>query len=325
MDMKQIEQVIAILQAGSFNRAAQALYISQPNLSYSIKSLESELGYPIFERISTGVRLTDPGRRFLDYAQPVYQQFQLLQTICSKAGQSGQPTLSVSTSPLKFVSNVFIALYQEYAETGAVLTYREDTLLHIFENVESSMADLGIILFPSFQRKTWMKLARLKRLEYHKLSAEKPHVILGCHNPLYVRKPLFVSLEEMLPFPYIGCYPGLFDGCDEHSALAQHLYTQKRRGELTVSNRAMLYSLLEKTPAYSITSNNQNAYGKQPAYENILAIPIRDPGFSFEIGWIIRTDAEFSSLDSAFISALCATITPDGPEGKSCSGKSDVT
>lgn len=87
----------------------------------------------------------------------------------------------------------------------------------------------------------------------------------------------------------------------------------------------MLYSLLEKTPAYSITSNNQNAYGKQPAYENILAIPIRDPGFSFEIGWIIRTDAEFSSLDSAFISALCATITPDGPEGKSCSGKSDVT
>ncbi|MCI8453796.1 MAG: LysR family transcriptional regulator [Lachnospiraceae bacterium] len=314
MDMKQIEQVIAVLQAGSFNRAAQALYISQPNLSYSIKSLESELGYPIFERISTGVRLTDPGRRFLDYARPVYQQFQLLQTICAKADQSGQPALSVSTSPLKFVSNIFIALYQKYAETGAVLTYREDTLLHTLENVESSMADLGIILFPSFQRKTWLKLIRLKRLEYHKLSEETPHVILSCHNPLYKQRPLSVSLDEMLPYPYIGCYPGLFDGCDEHSPLAQHLFTQKRRGKLTVSNRAMLYSLLEKTPAYSITSNNQNAYGKQPAYDNILAIPIREPGFSFEIGWVTRSDTEFSALESAFLSALCATVTPPAAE-----------
>ena len=114
MDIKQIEQVIEIVHSGSFSRAAQALYISQPNLSYSVKALETELGYSIFERVNTGIKLTDSGRQFLDYARPVYEQFKLLKSIC--VGQTNRPTLSVSASPLKFVSNVFIDLYRKHAE-----------------------------------------------------------------------------------------------------------------------------------------------------------------------------------------------------------------
>ena len=184
--------------------------------------------------------------------------------------------------------------------------------------MESSIADIGIILFPSFQKKTWLRLARLKHLDYHMLSSEPPHVILGKHNPLYSQEISQVSFHDMLPYSYIGCYPGLFDGCDEQSSLAQHLFMQKQKGELTISHRAMLYSLLKRTSAYSITSNNQNAYEKQPAYSNIKAIPIKDPGFSFEIGWVTKHSGESSLLVKEFISALCATLKLNQCQGECC-------
>lgn len=54
---------------GSINRAAQALYVSQPYLSGVIKSVEEELGFPVFRRTSTGVEPTELGVQALEGAK----------------------------------------------------------------------------------------------------------------------------------------------------------------------------------------------------------------------------------------------------------------
>ena len=50
MKLEQIEQILSLSDTGSFTETARRLYISQPNLSASVKQLENEIGNIIFER-----------------------------------------------------------------------------------------------------------------------------------------------------------------------------------------------------------------------------------------------------------------------------------
>lgn len=71
MEINEIEAFITIDRVGGFTRAATVLYISQPAISRRIELLERELGAPLFQRLPTGVRLTEAGRAFLPYARQV--------------------------------------------------------------------------------------------------------------------------------------------------------------------------------------------------------------------------------------------------------------
>lgn len=67
MNTKQIDCVLELANTLNFNRAAENLFITQPALSYQIKSLETELGFQIFLRSGKGAALTLAGERFCEY------------------------------------------------------------------------------------------------------------------------------------------------------------------------------------------------------------------------------------------------------------------
>lgn len=69
MELDHIEAFLAIARSGGFVRGSAALHLSQPATSRRIKLLETELGAPLFERLSRGVALTEAGRAFLPHAQ----------------------------------------------------------------------------------------------------------------------------------------------------------------------------------------------------------------------------------------------------------------
>ena len=149
MDMRQIMYVIELSKNGSLNQTAQKMFLSKPNLSYAIKSLESELGFDIFDRTTSGMRLTNSGKQFVDYARPVYQQFQYLQNVCSNMASANSPVLSVSTVSLKFVGNIFTEIYKENLGENVVFKYYEDTNSNVVDNVANSISDIGIVIFTS--------------------------------------------------------------------------------------------------------------------------------------------------------------------------------
>jgi len=69
MELDHVEAFLAIVRRGGFTRASASLHLSQPAISRRIDLLESELGAPLFERIRTGVVLTEAGRAFLPHAE----------------------------------------------------------------------------------------------------------------------------------------------------------------------------------------------------------------------------------------------------------------
>src|ERR1700712_3623517 len=68
MSLRQMEYLVAVVEEGSFTRAAERLFVSQPALSHQVKALETSVGGELLERRPHSVGLTPMGRAFLPHA-----------------------------------------------------------------------------------------------------------------------------------------------------------------------------------------------------------------------------------------------------------------
>lgn len=67
MEIRHLKTFKAIVDLGSFNKAAQYLGYAQSTITFHIKSIEDELGNPVFERIGKKVFLTEKGKLLLPH------------------------------------------------------------------------------------------------------------------------------------------------------------------------------------------------------------------------------------------------------------------
>lgn len=73
MDLHQLECLVTIAEAGTVSKAAEILMFSQPALTRTLKSLEDELGYPLFERTKNRLKLNDTGELAVKYAKKILE------------------------------------------------------------------------------------------------------------------------------------------------------------------------------------------------------------------------------------------------------------
>ena len=76
MNLSQLQYFVKLAEEEHYSRAAKELYITQPSLTYAIKSLEAELGVSLFERTGRTVRLTQVGADFRDYVDRGLQEIE---------------------------------------------------------------------------------------------------------------------------------------------------------------------------------------------------------------------------------------------------------
>ncbi|MFB9759817.1 LysR family transcriptional regulator [Ectobacillus funiculus] len=76
MNIENIEAFIYVCQLGSFNKAAEALYLTQPSVTARIQSLEREINIKLFHRNGNKISLTEKGEYFFPHAQKILQAYQ---------------------------------------------------------------------------------------------------------------------------------------------------------------------------------------------------------------------------------------------------------
>ena len=75
MEIRHLKYFIEIARYRSFSHAAEAIHVSQPTLSRTVRELEMELGQEVFRRTNREVELTSFGESFLPRAQSVVDAF----------------------------------------------------------------------------------------------------------------------------------------------------------------------------------------------------------------------------------------------------------
>ncbi|WP_125154325.1 LysR family transcriptional regulator [Clostridium rectalis] len=309
MEFKQIQQVIEIAKTASISKAAKNLYISQPNLSLSIKNLEMELGATLFFRTTKGIELTEFGQQFLTYSKPVYNQFLQLEDICKNVVNEERRIFSLSTVTLKFVYNIFIDIYIKYEKENIYFSHNEGSTMEVIEDVFNQKSEIGIVINTSLNLKSMKRILKVKQLEYNALSVEPPYVIVSKLNPFFYKDLHSILLKEISSYPFIASYGDIFYSSSNEMSKIRDITQLACSSKIYVSNRASLYDFLYKTNAFSICSNNELAYKDKEAYEKIRAIPIKSPGFNFEIGWIKRKNYNVSPIAQEFINKVINTIS----------------
>ena len=84
MNITHLKYAMEIAKTHSLNKAAENLYMAQPNLSRAIKELEENIGISIFNRKSHGMDLTVEGEEFLEYAKKILKQIDEVESLYDK-------------------------------------------------------------------------------------------------------------------------------------------------------------------------------------------------------------------------------------------------
>ena len=115
MDFKQIEAFAAVMEYGSFSRAAEVLYLTQPTVSTHVALLEQELGVKLIHRTTKTLSPTEAGEALYVYCQQLLAiRDEAYRDISDRFGsQSAIVTLAGSTVPSQSYLPRLIASFRE--------------------------------------------------------------------------------------------------------------------------------------------------------------------------------------------------------------------
>lgn len=137
MEMSQLRTFRAVAETLNFTRAAERLHLTQSAVSHQIKSLEEELGEPLFIRAKRGVKLSQAGKIALEYVQRILDDAEALRERISGREQSPVGRVRVAAATQAFV-HLFAPLFESFMDThhGIDLTFRTTV------STEQTVADI---------------------------------------------------------------------------------------------------------------------------------------------------------------------------------------
>src|SRR5690606_27196221 len=98
MDLEALQTFLAVAETGSFSRAAERVYLTQPAVSKRIAALETSLGTRLFDRIGRRVQLTEAGQALLARTRGILNELEdVRRSLTNLSGHVAGP-LSLATS-----------------------------------------------------------------------------------------------------------------------------------------------------------------------------------------------------------------------------------
>ncbi|MDJ1167821.1 LysR substrate-binding domain-containing protein [Roseofilum sp. BLCC_M154] len=138
--LHQLKVFEAAARHGSFTRAAEELYLTQPTISMQVKQLTKAVGMPLFEQIGKRLYLTEAGQELFAACRDVFERIsQLEMTISDLKGlKQGQLKLSVITTAKYFVPRLLGPFCQRYpgVDFSLQVLNHEGLLARMSENLD---------------------------------------------------------------------------------------------------------------------------------------------------------------------------------------------
>lgn len=99
MELNYIREFVVLAETGNYLEAADALFIAQSSLSRHIKSIEQDLGSPLFDRTTRKVSLNGFGQTFLPYARKMLELQEAYEGALQSYLSGAAASITVSSIP----------------------------------------------------------------------------------------------------------------------------------------------------------------------------------------------------------------------------------
>ena len=299
MNVLHMKYAVEVANNGSLNKAAEKLYIAQPNLSRAIKELEASLGITIFDRSAKGMVMTPAGEEFINYAKNILKQIDEVELIY-KQGSPEKQKFSISVPRACYISDAF-AHFSKHIEDGmAEIFYKETNSQRTINNVLNNDYKLGIIRYAENYDKYFKDLLEEKGLSYEMVAKFSYVLIMSRENPLAEKET--ITFEDLPPFieiahadPYVPSLP--------LSKVVKEELPDNIDRRIFIFERASQFDLLSENP--------DTFMWVSPASEkilqryNLVQRQCADNRKIYKDVLIYKNGYRFSKLDNCFITALC--------------------
>lgn len=138
----QLDTFLCVAESGSFNKAAEKLYISPPAVIKQINLLEESLGVQLFVRTHRGLVLTEAGKSFVQDARYIIQYCKDSMTRARNAMQESGSVIRIGTSPMT-PAQVLMELWPRLHEECPDVRFQVVPFDNTPENAREILANLG--------------------------------------------------------------------------------------------------------------------------------------------------------------------------------------
>ncbi len=184
MNTLHLKYAIEVEKTRSITRAAENLYMAQPNLSKAIKELEDSLGIAIFERNVHGMVPTKKGAEFLRYAKDILLQVEKMETLCMGENKKRQ-TFRISIPRGSYIARAFTDFVSGLdAEEEMDLNVQETNSMQTIANVAEKKHELGIIRYPADYESYFLDYLEEKGLTHELIWEFEYLVLMNKSHPL---------------------------------------------------------------------------------------------------------------------------------------------
>ncbi len=136
--LHQLKVFEATARHGSFTRAAEELFLTQPTVSMQVKQLTKAVGLPLFEQVGKRLYLTDAGRELFSTCQEVFTQLDQLEMKVAdlKGMKQGKLKLAVITTAKYFMPRLLGPFCQLYPgiDVSLIVTNHERVIDRLANN-----------------------------------------------------------------------------------------------------------------------------------------------------------------------------------------------
>jgi len=177
MDLRQIENIIAIEREQSISRAAEKLFLTQSALNQQLLRLEKELGTPLFERRKHSMNPTFAGRIYLATAHKILDMKEETYKIIHDITEESTGEISVAYTP-ETGAAMFSSIYPHFHEKYPNITFRiyEDRIKKMEQRLLQKEADIAFI--------SYYEQVKNSELEYMDMSEERMVLGIPASHPL---------------------------------------------------------------------------------------------------------------------------------------------
>ena len=300
MNVMHMKYAVEIANTKSISKAAENLYMGQPNLSRAIKELEESLGITIFKRTTKGISVTPEGEEFLQYAKRIISQVEEVEEIY-RNGKSKKQRFSVCVPRASYISDAFAEFAKNIdTSVSAEIFYKETNSMRTINNIVKEDYNLGIIRYQSSFDKYFTSMFSEKKLMHETIMEFSYVLLMSKSHPLADKEK--IELKDLADYieishadPYVPSLP-LIDvkKAELSESVDKHIF---------VFERGSQFVLLEKVPTtfmwvspipdellekYSLVQ--KKCIGNTKVYKDVL---------------IYRKGYKLTELDDAFITEVC--------------------